>query len=244
MGGDAKIIAAFDAAAESYDAWTSLQREVARALVARAGGAPDSILDLGAGTGHVTGFAREKWPDARISALDGAPKMLERLRQKFAVQTICADAARFDTLERHDLILSGMMLHWLPEPARVLEHWRGFLAPGGELHVALPVAGCLPEWRELLARAGLADSLWPFPAADQFAPCDSIDLPAHFDSARAFAQSLKKSGAHIGAPDTKPHSPAALRKAISHAKKPFGVTFRVAFLRIRARSAKNPACRP
>ena len=34
------IITAFDAAAGSYDAWTQVQRDVARALVERAGGAP------------------------------------------------------------------------------------------------------------------------------------------------------------------------------------------------------------
>src|SRR6266704_88130 len=77
---NASIVAAFDAAAQSYDALTQVQREVARALVARAAGAnPEAILDLGAGTGHVTEYALRQWPQAKVTALDAAPAMLAQL---------------------------------------------------------------------------------------------------------------------------------------------------------------------
>jgi len=228
-----KIIAAFDAAADSYDAWTGVQSEVARALVARAGGAPKTILDIGAGTGHVTGLAREKWPDARISALDAAPKMLARLKAKFLdVETICADAATFSGAARYDLILSSMALHWLNDPARVLQNWRGLLATGGALHVAVPVEGALQEWRDFLRASGLQDSLWPFPQRDFAGPCDIVAFPARFESARAFARSLKKSGAHRAAPGSSPLPAHALRKALAGRPGPFTATFQVAFLRM------------
>jgi malonyl-CoA O-methyltransferase len=232
MAGDT-VIAAFDAAAESYDAWTEVQRDVARALVERAGGAPHTILDIGAGTGHVTGLARAKWSGAKIAALDAAPNMLARLKAKFpGVESIRADAATFAGAARYDLILSSMALHWLPEPARALDRWRGLLAPGGALHVATPVEGSLGEWREFLRASGLKDSLWPFPAEDFGCDCEIVAFPARFDSARAFARSLKKSGAHRAAPGSRPLPAAALRKALAGRPGPFTATFRVAFLRM------------
>ncbi|MBB4198182.1 malonyl-CoA O-methyltransferase [Rhodoblastus sphagnicola] len=235
MAGDAKIIAAFDAAADSYDAWTQVQRDVARALVDRASGAPAGILDIGAGTGHVTGFAKEKWPGARIAALDAAPNMLARLKAKFPeVETISADAAHFSSAARYDLILSSMALHWLPEPGQALTRWRGLLAPGGALHVALPVEGSLWQWRDFLRGAGCQDSLWPFPRADFAGACEIVDFPARFDSALAFARSLKQSGAHRAAPGSQPLPAPALRKALAGQSGPFTATFRVGFVRLDA----------
>ena len=234
------IITAFDAAAGSYDAWTQVQRDVARALVERAGGAPRTILDVGAGTGHVTGLAREKWPGARIAALDAAPKMLARLKQKYPdVEILCADAASFACGARYDLIVSSMALHWLPEPAAVVRNWRRLLAPGGALHVAAPVEGTLAEWRDLLRASGLEDSVWRFPREDFAGVCEIVEFPAVFDSARAFAQSLKRSGAHRGAPGRRPLPAPALRRVLAGREGAFTVTFRVAFLEVAAPGAPS-----
>ncbi len=235
----AKIIAAFDAAADSYDDAALVQRDIARALVARADVLnPLKILDLGAGAGHVTGFARDKYPQAEVFALDAAPKMLARLRAKFpGVSTICADAAAFGGASRYDLILSSMMAHWLPDPRRALENWRALLAPGGVLLVALPVAGSLEEWRRLLAAAGLRDALWAFPQenfATGLARCEIISFAATYPDARAFARNLKKTGAHRGRPGQSPASASALRRALAGRHGPFDVTFKVAMLRVDA----------
>ena len=198
---------------KAYDAWTEVQSEVARALVARAAidrthSAPRTILDIGAGTGHVTGLAKKNGRARKIAALDAAPKMLARLKAKFSdVETIRADAASFASAARYDLILSSMALHWLDDPARVLENWRGLLAPDGALHVATPVEGTLGEWRVFLREAGLQDLLWRFPAENFACDCEIVAFPARFDSATAFARSLKKSGAIAPPPAVAPCPP-------------------------------------
>ena len=67
-----KIVAAFNAAAKTYDFATPVQREVARALVERAAAvsrAPASILDLERCGGHVAELALSQWPAAEF---DGA----------------------------------------------------------------------------------------------------------------------------------------------------------------------------
>jgi len=128
----------------------------------------------------------------------------------------------------------------LPEPAAVLERWRGLLAPGGALHVAAPVEGSLREWREFLRASGLEDSLWAFPRPDFAAPCEIVDFPARFESALAFARSLKKSGAHRAAPGSRPLPAPALRKALAAHVGPFTATFRVGFVRMEAPAARQP----
>lgn len=239
---NASIVAAFDAAAQSYDALTQVQREVARALVARAATempAPKTILDLGAGTGHVTELALKRWPDAHLTALDAAPAMLARLRAKFPkVATIRRDAARLDGVGRYDLILSSMMLHWLEAPRAALEHWRGHLAPGGLLCVAVPVAGSLGEWRDFTRSAGVEDGLWAFPPmafADGLGATIEISaFPTEYPDARAFLRALKGAGAHKSRPGARPAPAGALRRLLAQRRDPFKTTFRIALLSLPA----------
>jgi malonyl-CoA O-methyltransferase len=239
---NASIVAAFDAAAQSYDALTQVQREVASALVARAAAEfsePRAILDLGAGTGHVTELALRQWPQAELTALDAAPAMLARLRAKFPqVATIRRDAARLDGVGRHDLILSSMMLHWLDAPRDALAHWRGHLAPGGLLCVAVPVEGSLGAWRDFTRSAGIEDGLWTFPPEDFAkglgATIEISDFPAEYSDAKAFLRTLKGAGAHKSRPGVRPAPAGALRRLLAARSGAFKATFRVALLSLRA----------
>ncbi len=233
------IVAAFDAAAETYDSATPVQREVARALVFRAAAAvrkaPCNILDLGAGAGHVVGFALEQWPEAQIAALDAAPAMLCKLRAKYPnVATVARDARVLDDLPRYDLILSSMMLHWLDDPRAALQKWRARLAPGGSLCVALPVAGSLDEWREFSSAAGMEDAIWSFPPenfADGLgARIEISDFSAVYPDARGFLRGLKNAGAQTARPNARPSPAGALRRALAAAPGPFRIGFRIAFL--------------
>ncbi|MCI4679554.1 methyltransferase domain-containing protein [Rhodoblastus acidophilus] len=233
------IVAAFDAAAETYDSATPVQREVARALVSRAAslltGPPRSILDLGAGAGHVIGFARTQWPEVELTALDAAPAMLRRLRAKFpGVTTIARDARQLEDLPRYDLILSSMMLHWLDDPRAALIAWRAHLAPGGLLCVAAPVEGSLREWRELTRAAGMEDAVWAFPPQDFAeglgAEIHLSDFSASYPDARAFLRALKDAGAQKHRPGVKPAPASAMRRILTKANRNFNVTYRIGFI--------------
>jgi malonyl-CoA O-methyltransferase len=245
----APIIAAFDAAADSYDAASKVQRAIARKLVARAAQSraapPKTILDLGSGAGHVTGAALELWPAAEIVALDAAPAMLAALRVKYpGVKTLRRDASNLDRVERYDLILSSMMLHWLPDPRAALTQWREKLNPGGKLHVAVPVEGSLSEWRDFLRVAGLADGLWTFPppdlGRDVAASAETNPFEAIYPDARAFLQSLKRTGANTARAGHRPNSPAALRRLLGARQGEFTATFQILFLTIAGSSGEHP----
>ncbi len=237
------IIRAFDAAAATYDEASQVQREIARELVWRAARAcdpaPRKILDLGCGAGHVTENALRQWPLAEITALDAAPSMIAALQGKFAnVKVLCADAADLGATGAYDLILSSMMLHWLPDPRAALARWRAVLAPGGQMLVAIPVAGSLQEWRDACREAGLSEGLWPFPPPDFAAglteQSETRAFVASYPGAKAFLQSFKRTGARKPRPGHRPESPAALRRLLASRQGTFDATFQIAFLTIKA----------
>jgi SAM-dependent methyltransferase len=131
-----------------------------------------------------------------------------------------------------------MMLHWLDAPRDALAHWRGLLAPGGLLRVAVPVAGSLNEWRDFTRSAGIEDGVWAFPPEDFAeglgAKIEISDFPAEYADARAFLRALKGAGAHSSRPGAPPARTGALRRLLATRDGPFKATFRVALLSLRA----------
>lgn len=47
-------------------------------------GPPRSVLDLGAGTGLLSGFVAARWPGVALTLVDGAPAMLDQARERLA----------------------------------------------------------------------------------------------------------------------------------------------------------------
>ncbi len=229
------IIAAFDGASRSYDGAGQIQMEIAAQLIADAAALrPRSILDIGCGTGLLTAMAQQRWPDATITAIDAAPAMLEQARAKLpSVRFVQAEAADIKLGEKFDLIVSSMVLHWLADPAAVMRRWQSFLAPGGDLYVAVPVSGSLSEWKALCASEGIGDRLWPFPPrAVLGAEGETRRHTAIYDSARHFLKSLHHTGANSSPPESPPMRPASLRRILQHAPQPFAVSFLIAYLRL------------
>ena len=101
------------------------------------------VLDLGCGTATLTLLVERLHPDARVTGVDGDPKVLEIARRKAE-----ATASRI-VLERglcyelpypdasFDRVLSSLVLHHLTreQKLRTLREVARVLAPGGSLHV-------------------------------------------------------------------------------------------------------------
>lgn len=147
------------------------------------------------------------------------------------VRFALADAGNIPPTEQFDLVLSSMALHWLPDPAAALAQWQSLLAPGGAMHVAVPVQGSLGEWKALCARHGIQDRLWRFPARHDFAADGAVHCHRVIhDDARAFLASMKKTGAASASPATAAMPPSVLRALLRAAPKPFPVSFAIAYL--------------
>lgn len=102
------------------------------------------IVDLGAGTGTGAFALLERFPTARVTAVDNSPAMLERIvatarERGFGdrVRTLEADAgAGLPGVVDADLIWASASLHHLDDPATALAGIRAALRPGGLLAVA------------------------------------------------------------------------------------------------------------
>ncbi|MEU6196953.1 class I SAM-dependent methyltransferase [Streptomyces sp. NPDC047061] len=94
---------------------------------------PADVLDLGCGTGSLALLAAEQ--GHRVTGVDSSPAMVERARAKLAGRDaafLLGDAAAPPVGEQlFDTVLVRHVLWTLPDPARVLRHWRGLLRPGG-----------------------------------------------------------------------------------------------------------------
>src|SRR6185436_4787551 len=100
---------------------------------------PATIVDLGCGAGNVTKVLRERWPEARVTGVDGAPAMLDRARTVDpAVAWELADLRNWRPPKPVDLLYSNAALHWLDDHATLFPALAGRLAPGGILAVQMP----------------------------------------------------------------------------------------------------------
>ena len=96
-----------------------------------------AILDIGAGTGLLTGLLLEAYPDATITLVDVAEKMLEVAKERLAgrerVSFIAADYRHGDLGGPFDAICSALSIHHLEREEKQELYLKAFraLKPGG-----------------------------------------------------------------------------------------------------------------
>lgn len=159
----ARVAADFSAAAGSYDRAARLQRQVLSILLERlqAGSPePETLLDLGCGTGLALSPLAARFPRSRLLALDLAEGMIRhaRLRQsgeRNAVQAwLVADAEAMPLSSAAlDLVFSSLAIQWCENTPALFEELGRVLKPGGRLLLSTLVQGTLQElraaWREV-----------------------------------------------------------------------------------------------
>ncbi|MFF7972975.1 methyltransferase domain-containing protein [Streptomyces sp. NPDC007905] len=106
---------------------------------------PADVLDLGCGTGSLSLLAAER--GHRVTGVDSSSAMVERARAKLAGRdavVLRGQAAAPPVGEqRYDVVLVRHVLWTLPDPARVLRHWRTLLRPEGRFVLVEGVWGTL-----------------------------------------------------------------------------------------------------
>ena len=101
----------------------------------------DVVLDLGAGTGYFTLAVAPMLETGKVIALDLSPEMLDslsrRAREKHLtarVDAMVADATRTGLPDSSvDLVMSGNLLHELPDPPAAVQEIARVLRPGGRV---------------------------------------------------------------------------------------------------------------
>lgn len=125
------------------DVQSWLAAELADALPAAP---PRQVVEVGCGTGLLTGCLVRRWPESNVLATDPSSGMLAAARDRVAgprVRFLQVDA---DGLDRPaDWIVSSAALHWSVDLARTVEHLWSLVNPGGGLGFGLMLDGTLGE---------------------------------------------------------------------------------------------------
>ena len=155
----------FSRAAATYGGWTGLHERVASRLIGLApedDGTIESILELGCGTGVLTGLALARYRAAHLTAVDVARGMVRRVRDEYGsggrVTAVVGDAGTFASRDRFDLLLSSATLHWALPLEETLANLRRLIAGHGVFVASLMLEGTLGELH-CLRRTFPADSI-------------------------------------------------------------------------------------
>jgi malonyl-CoA O-methyltransferase len=110
----AKHIKEFSKNAHRYDAHTALQQEIAHYLVSKISSQPQTILDLGCGSGAV--LKQISWDFGQFTGVDSAPRMCELHPRSENVHIRCDSFEALHLYETsYDLIISSSALQWAQE---------------------------------------------------------------------------------------------------------------------------------
>ena len=220
----------FERAARSYDAAAVLQHEVCRRMAERLDlikHQPATLLDAGSGTGNALPALRERYPKARVMALDLAFSMLQRGRLrtpaswwkslfKQEVISICGDIESLPLATGSvAMVWSNLALQWVNDPERAFAEFHRVLAPGGLLMFSTFGPDTLKELRTAYSGVDrhthvsrfidlhdIGDSLVKRGFADPVMDMESFTLT--YGSVRSLMHDLKAIGAHNATSDRPP----------------------------------------
>ena len=140
---------------------------------------PETVFDLGCGPGNSTRLLADRWPEARITGVDGSVDMLTQAAADLpGPDWVEADLNGWSPDRPADVLFSNAALHWLDDHAvlfpRLLEH----LNPGGVLAVQMPGNFASPSHTLIREAAGpWMDKIGPVMRADPVA-----DLSVYYDA--------------------------------------------------------------
>ena len=131
----------FNRAAKSYDRAAILQVEVQNRLLQRLTWIrhrPETVIDIGCGTGKGIRGLQTAYPRARIFALDIAQDMLLLARSRYrwfsGKRLVAADMERLPFADRSfDLVYSSLALQWCNDLSATLKEFARMSRPGALL---------------------------------------------------------------------------------------------------------------
>ena len=144
----------FKKSSSSYVKNAVVQEQTAEKLAGLAleyaGSAAKDILELGCGTGFLTRLMLDKFPSAKISAIDICENLGECLSDKpQRVSFILSDARSAEFPKGVDMVASASFLQWIPDRAPLFFKCERALKSGGILALSTFGPKNLSEIREL-----------------------------------------------------------------------------------------------
>lgn len=149
-------------------------RDLLQLLAAQRG---ERILDLGCGTGQLTGEIARM--GAEVTGADNSPDMIAQARHNFPeIRFEVADARSLTFHEEFDAVFSNAALHWVPDPnaaaasiARALKPGGRFVAElGGKGNNAAVLEAAFRALTDLGVPEGARQTPWYFPSVGEYTP--------------------------------------------------------------------------
>ena len=227
------VLSQFSDAAGSYDTYAEHHSLIAAKLLNVVSSLePESLLELGCGTGILSAGLHLLFPEAYKEFTDGASEMVRFCRGKIpSSELVSHSVLDFEKIEhdsRYDLVLSSCALQWLRDPASFIGRLPYLLNPGGYTVHAIPVKGMLGEleqsfvetegtWNSLNYISGAEwDGLFHqagFSIENSF----SCDFTVIYKSPVESLRAVRGIGASLsGHRDASVVSPGVLRKALNY----------------------------
>ncbi|MDD5275502.1 MAG: malonyl-ACP O-methyltransferase BioC [Methylovulum sp.] len=209
-----RIKQSFSAAASSYDKVALLQRKVGKQLLQTIDPASVSgtLLDLGCGTGFLTGELLDLAHGGQVIALDMAFAMLKTAQTKLPadapVHYVCADAEHLPLADHSvDVVFSNLALQWCSQLDSVFADLKRVLKPGGQLVFSTFGTDTLQELKTAWASVDNYAHVNEFHDKSQLQQqlqqagfkeiqLDSSLYLSRYDGVLALMQELKQLGAH------------------------------------------------
>ena len=129
------------------------------------------ILDVGAGTGLLSAFLMERYPEASFTLIDISEKMLDMAKDRFGnnsnVKYIAADYSKYAFTEKYDMVVSALSIHHLEDKEKEELYKKSYstLKANGIFINADQVHGETPfienlnktKWRQHIESSGLPE---------------------------------------------------------------------------------------
>lgn len=214
-----KVANNFGRAAQNYHQEARIQRKVAEGLLSSLlpwkSMLPDGpILEIGCGTGFLTGLLLEHFPEKEFVITDASPAMLRFCKQQLEGRNLLNGQVHFEVLdanefsvseEKYGMVISNFAPQWFKDTALVLENLSQSILPGGLLLCSFPGNHSFEQWYQNCLQLGLPYTANPLPDVEEVVVKLSMgpmqidyyenDLFDEFDSSLDFFKHLKAIGA-------------------------------------------------
>ncbi|MGI2299012.1 methyltransferase domain-containing protein [Candidatus Cardinium hertigii] len=231
----------FDRASASYDATASIQKKSATQLIDCLKKHfptchPDTILDLGTGTGYIPEILFYAFPESKFTLNDLSSNMLDQAKKKLPskkVSYILGDMEVQD-FDFHDLIISNLALQWVDDLYKTI---RKFYEKSHFFAFSCLLDGTFSEWFKIFIDASLPPPIHWYPSRPALAHyigslqpskyfCDTCAFDLVFSNAADFMKYLKALGANY----SHQHIPISdLKNIIKIYRDTIKVTYKVFF---------------
>lgn len=207
------ISRSFNAHASEYERAAAVQLEIGQRLFERLSYlklSPKTILDVGCGPGTFLPQLKQRYPQAKIIALDIAQAMLHCAQHKQETakpwSLVQADMHQMPFAPgQFDLIFSNQVIHWSLDTTTVLQEFNRILCPGGCLLFSTLGPDTFQELRQAFSQVDSYGHVNEFQDMHYIGDCllhelfvdpvvDMEMLSAHYPSLRDLLDGLKAQG--------------------------------------------------